>query len=258
MHGRQLAASALVVHGRRTHLDDAIAVARAANLDVRGMMFAGLCAAKAALTDEQKRDGVLLLHLGGGVTDHVCFVNGAPVLAASLPVGGDHVTNDIRHAFGLTTTQAEDIKRNHGCAVLDPAAPRERIKIPRGQGFDERAIPPRALHTVMNARLKELLGVVRQIVDEQGCLPHLAAGVVLTGGGAYTPRLPELAQRVFGCHCAIGEIRGVAGLENVPAPASLAAAAGLILHGFESLPLAETPLDRLGRTLRRMLPWTQQ
>jgi len=258
MHGRQLAANALVVHGRRNHLDDALAVARAANLDVRDTVFAGLCAAKAVLTAEQKRDGVLLLHLGGGVTDCVCFVNGAPVLAASLPVGGDHATNDIKYAFNITTAQAEDAKCGHGCAVLDPAAPRGRIVIPQGQGFGERAIPPRALHTVMNARYAELLGIVRQIVDEQGCLPHLAAGVVLTGGGAYVPQLPALAGRVFGCHCAVGEIRGVTGLENDPEPARLAAAAGLLLHGFEILPTADTPLDRLGRKLRKMFPWTQQ
>jgi len=258
MHGRQLAASALVVHGRRNHLDDSLAVARAANLDVRDTVFAGICAAKAALTDAQKRDGALLLHLGGGVTDYVCFANGAPVLAASLPVGGDHVTNDIRHAFNITTLQAEELKLRHGCAVLDPAAPREPVKIPQGQGFDGRAIPPRALHTVMNARLVELLEVVRQIVDEQGCLPHLAAGVVLTGGGAYTPRLPELAARVFGCRCAVVEVRGVAGLENLPDPAAFAAAAGLLLHGFESLPLGESPLDRLSRKIRKIFPWTQQ
>ncbi|MCL1888490.1 MAG: cell division protein FtsA [Kiritimatiellaeota bacterium] len=258
MHGRNLSVGALVVHGRRNHLDDAVAVARAADLDVRDAVFAGICAAKAALTPEHRRGGALLVHLGGGVTDCVCFVDGAPVLAASLPIGGDHVTHDIQHAFGLTTgAQAEDLKIRHGSAVLDPAAPRERVKIQLGQGFGERAVPPRALHTVMNARLNELLGFVRQLVDERDCLPRLAAGVVLTGGVAYTPGMAELASRVFGARCAIGGIHGVKGLEDAPEPARLAAAAGLVLLGFESSPAPETLLDRLGRAIRRHLPWTQ-
>ena len=236
MHGKQLAANILVVHGKRNHLDDAIAVVRGSHLDVRDTVFAGICAAKAVLSPEQKRNGVLLVHLGGGVTNYVCFVNGAPALAASLPVGGDHVTNDIKFAFNLNTAQADQIKRERGCAVLDPQVLQQRLTLSQGQGFGERTITLRSLHTVMNARLAELFHVIRHIVDEHGFLPHLASGVVLTGGGAYVSCLTELVARIFGAPCVIGQIRGISGLEDVPAPASFAAAAGLILHGFETAP----------------------
>ncbi len=240
MHGRQLSANVLVVHGQRNHFENAHKAARDCHLDVRDTVFAGIAAAKAVLTPEQKRNGVLLIHLGGGVTDYVCFINGAPVLAASLPVGGDHVTNDIKFAFGLTTAQADEVKRQRGCAVLDSQAGQQRVTVSQGQGFGERAVSLRSLHTVMNARLTELFHVIRQIIDEHGYLPHLAGGIVLTGGGAYVPRVTELAARVFGGPCAIGQIHGVTGLEDIPAPASYAATVGLILHGFETSPESES------------------
>ena len=257
-HGRELEASALVIHGRRNHLDDAVAVARAANLDVRDTVFAGLMAAKAALTDEHKREGALLVHLGGGVTDYICFANGAPMLAASIPVGGDHVTNDIKLAFDLTTRQAEELKIANGRAMPDPRTSRERIPVGKGvRDFEERTVSLRALHTVMNARLKEIFEVVRQHVDEQGCLPLLGGGVVLTGGGAYVPGLAELAANVFGTRrCEIGTIRGVSGLEDLEQPAQYAAAAGLIMHGFESSAAEESTLTGIGRAIRRFLPWS--
>ena len=44
----------------------------------------------AVLSAEQKRQGVLLLGLGGGTTDYVAYADAKIADAGALGVGGDH------------------------------------------------------------------------------------------------------------------------------------------------------------------------
>jgi cell division protein FtsA len=234
MRGANLAVSMLIVHALRTRIDNAIDAARGAELDVQDAAFGGICASLAVVSPEQKRNGVLLLDLGGGTTDYVAYVDNTVAAVGSIALGGDHVTNDLALAFDIPIQQAEEIKRREGAALIDPEAGLRRVSLPQTMGFGERSASLRALQTVVNARMDETLTLVRGRVDEAGLLPHLGAGVVLTGGGAYLRRLPDLVQRIFGRPCAIGTVRNVDGLQGVEQPAALATAAGLALYGFRS------------------------
>lgn len=234
MHGRHLGHTMLIVHGRQSHFENMKQVINDAQLDLCGSVFSGICAAKAVLSPEQKRNGVLLVNLGAGVTDIVCYNGGVPVLAMSVPIGGDHVTNDIAYAFRLQTAKAEELKLAEGSAELVPELYPRRVEIQQSHGFDPVAVNIRMLHTVMNARLAELFQLIRDELKARELLPRLADGIVLTGGGAYTPRLAELATRVFGLPCSTGTLHNVAGLDGGATPAAFATAAGLLVHAADA------------------------
>jgi cell division protein FtsA len=61
----------------------------------------------AALTAEQKRNGVVLIDLGGGTTNYIAYSNDVVAAVGSVGVGGDHVTNDIALAFNIPLNRAE-------------------------------------------------------------------------------------------------------------------------------------------------------
>ncbi len=59
----------------------------------------------------------------------------------------------------------------------------------------------------------------------------LPAGVVLTGGSAQLPGLPEVAERVFGMPARLGLPRGVGGLTDVVDSPTHSTGVGLVLYG---------------------------
>ena len=230
-HCKTLKKNVLAVHGQKNRIDDAVSVVKSAQVEVADVTYSGVCAALAVLTPEQKRNGVVLIDLGGGTTNYIAFCGDVMSAAGCVAVGGDHVTNDIALAFNILQKRAEEIKLNDGCAVVDAENSVGRVTLTADVGFEERALSCKALHTVINARMDETFRVVRSRLDEAGVLQHVTDGIVLTGGGAYLRKVTELAQRVFGLPCRIGIPVNVDGLESQECPAALATAAGLVLYG---------------------------
>src|SRR3546814_18359105 len=62
-----------------------------------------LASATAVLTADERGLGVVLVDIGAGTTDLAVFVQGAISHTASLPIAGDHVTNDIAHMLRTPT-----------------------------------------------------------------------------------------------------------------------------------------------------------
>ena len=231
MRCKMLTLNVMAVHGLKSRIDNAVNVAKSVQLDVTDVAFSGICAALAVLTPEQKRNGVVLVDLGGGTTNYVAYCNNVISAVGCIAVGGDHVTNDIALAFNIPLNRAEEVKRADGSAVIDAESGGRRTVLSADVGFEERVLSCKALHTVINARMDETFRVLRSRLDETGVLPHLGGGVVLTGGGAYLRKVTDLAQRVFGLPCRIGLPVNVDGLDKVEQPAALSCVAGLALYG---------------------------
>jgi cell division protein FtsA len=253
LRGKQLRLGTLFIHGLQDRVDDAVNLLKGQALDTRGVMFSAVAAAAAVLTPEQRNQGVVLIDLGGGTTNYVVFFHNVVVAAGSLGIGGDHVTNDIAQAFSLSMTQAEELKIAEGCAIIDPPRSGRRVELPSTSLTisTAKSLSIKALHTVMEARLRETLSLIR---DQAGLELRLAgAGVVFTGGGAYIPKLDELAERVFGMRARMGEplpqyVDNI--LDERFRPAMLATACGLMIRRAQMRD-EDTPLSMIGEWFRK-------
>lgn len=233
MSGHLLQLHSLCIHGSTQRIADAINTAHAAKLEIdeNDIFFSGDCAAAAVLSSQMKRDGALVIDLGGGTTSYTVWVEGTLVQAGVVGVGGDHVTQDIRQAFSLTAKQAEDVKISSASCLVGADDALQRITIPASTpGFKDPTISRRALNTVVNARMQELFTIIRSKLDDEGRLHSLHAGVFLTGGGALLANVVPLAASVFGCRVSLGTIvPEIEGLESCEHPVLYATVAGLLL-----------------------------
>ena len=253
MRGKQLRLGTLFIHGQKDRIDDAVNLLKGQTLDTRDVVFSALAAATAVLTPEQRNHGVVVIDLGGGTTNYVVYLRNVVVAAGSFSIGGDHVTNDIAQAFSLPVSQAEEIKVHEGCAIIDPQRSGRRIELPASVAASAaRSLSIKALHMVMEARLRETLSLVRDQVGQE--LRHAHAGVVFTGGGAYLPKLDELAERVFGMRSQIGEplpqyIEGLR--DDRMRPAALATVSGLVIRSAQ-LRDEDRPLGSVGMWVNKL------
>ena len=225
MSGNILKLNTLQVHADANRIRDAKSAAEGARLEIREPVFAATCAADAVTEDHEKKNGVLVLDLGGGSTGYAAYVNGYLVSSGVIGVGGDHITNDIASAFQTTNAQAESLKITTASAELGQYAG-ENARAHIG-GFsslmESRTISRRALDTVVNARLKELFTIIRETLEEQDILNHLHAGCILTGGGANLSEIESLAEKTLGL-----AVRR--GLEKENNPWNFAAVTGALLY----------------------------
>ena len=236
MNGHILKLRTLCIHGSAQRIADAKSAADAAKLEILDVCYAGTSAAAAVLTAQQKRDGALVIDLGGGSTNFTAWADGRLLYADVIGVGGDHVTEDIRDAFTISVAQAEQLKFSSASAMIGPDDGSVRIPIPASTpGFNAASISLRALNTVVNARLSELFTIVRTKIDEANLLHRLNAGVFLTGGGSSMKNILPLASNVFGRAVRLGQIvPEVEGLEQEKNPAALATIVGTLIQTIPS------------------------
>ncbi len=232
MSGRMLRLNTLQIHASSDRIQDARTAAEGARLEISEPVFAATCTADAVLEEHERRNGVLVLDLGGGSTGYAAYCDGYLAAAGVVGVGGDHVTNDIAYAFQTTNAQAERLKTDEASAVIGQyTTDNARVRLTGSSALMEsRAISRRALDTVVNARLKELFTVIRETLEEADLIHRLHAGVVIAGGGAGMRDLESLAELELGLGVRRGRPLQVDGLEDVPDPWAFATISGALLY----------------------------
>ena len=233
--GHVLRLNVLSISGDKNKIQDAKTAADGARLELRDPLFACTCAAEAVLEDHEKKSGVLVLDLGGGSTGYAFYCDGYLVTAGSIGVGGDHVTSDLAHAFGISNAQAETLKRKHASAIVSPEDADVRAVIETTTpGVENRTVSGRAVNTVTSVRMKELIAMVRERLDSMGLLNRMHSGIVITGGGAQLKDVDVLLQRELGATVRVGKPIYVKGLEHEDFPAQFAAIAGALMYAHHN------------------------
>lgn len=251
MVGKTLAVDVLLVHGLYSRMINLVRVVKARKLEVADMLFSGLCSAMAVLSADQKRQGALLIDLGGGTTDYVVYAQEKIADAGVIGVGGDHVTNDIARAFCVSTNEAEVLKLQHGDAMVSAAGRTRRIPLPQAAGEGPRTAKQSDLQTIVHLRMEETFGLIRARLQQRNLLHLLGGGVVLTGGGAHLKNVDQLAQKVFGLPCEIGVPRNVSGLAANLAVPEYATGVGAVLCAYKTVRAKAAQMRSVGRKILR-------
>ncbi len=195
--GRTLEAEYHIVHGIRTRIQNSIKCVREIPLDVDDIVFCPIASAQIALSKEDKEQGALVIDMGGGTTDYVLYVDDAIVASGCVPVGGDHVTNDIHLVTHIPFTKAEKLKITEGNASAGAADMLGTIKVPDENGFSEEEIKRELLNNLISARIDETFEFVLEGLPE-GWQKKVGSGVFLTGGASQMKGIGQLAFDIFG------------------------------------------------------------
>ena len=194
--GKKLESDFHIIHGIKTRIQNSVKCVREIPLDVDEVVFAPIASAQIALNVERKKEGALVIDIGGGTTDYVLYLNGEIEASGCIPVGGDHVTNDIHMATNIPLSKAEQVKVTEGDTSGDPAKSVGLITVHDENGFTESEIKRSLLNEVVRGRLQETFEVVRKQLPE-GALEDVGTGVFLTGGTSLMRGIGELANEVF-------------------------------------------------------------
>jgi len=250
MLGARLEVDVHVVHGITNRVHNAVRAVKGLQLEVESVVFSGLAASLAVLTNEQKEMGALVIDLGGGTTNYVVYVDGIIKHTGVLAVGGDHVTNDLAFGLKLPLGRAETLKVEHGAAIFDETARGQEITFDRDASGAKRSICKEHLQRIMAARLEETFQLIADDIHRAGLLNYIGSGVFLCGGGARIPCVAELASQTFGLPVSLGRTNCLNGIKAALDHPEFAAAIGLVRFGSfqQSKPASRHPLAQSVKT----------
>jgi len=237
MCGRRLEANFHIVIGQVAAAKNIEKCIRKANLTVKDMILEPLASSDAVLTEDEKEAGVVLVDIGGGTTDVAVYYDNIIRHTAVIPFGGNVVTKDIKEGCAILQRHAEQLKIQYGSALGDLAPEDKVVSIPGISGREPKEISFKSLAYIIQSRMEEIIDAVNFEIQNSGYADKLAAGVVITGGGAMLKHLPQLMKFKTAMDVRIGlpneHLAGSAKNEiNQP---MYATSVGLIMRGFDYL-----------------------
>ena len=164
--------------------------------------------------------GATVIDMGGGTTAIAVFRGGRLVFADAVPVGGNHVTNDI--ALGLSTprSHAERMKTLYGSTLPGATDEKDIMEVP-SIGEEDAAnathVPRSALTGIIRPRVEETLELVRDRLETRGGAERGGQRVVLTGGASQLQGMREMTARILDKQVRIGRPLRIAGLAEAAA-----------------------------------------
>jgi cell division protein FtsA len=204
-------------------------------IEIEGFVFSGLSSAEAVLTDTEKELGVVLIDIGGGKTDLCLYSEGSLLHSSSLPIGGKHVTNDIAVGLRVSLDSAEKIKiylskKMNNLSMKKKISEIDLSELKLQEEIENISIKT-LLDEIINPRLEEIFKLIYEEIEKSGLIKSIPSGLVLTGGGALTVGIMDVAKKVIGLPVRVGVPEKVGGLIDEILDPSYATTIGLILVG---------------------------
>lgn len=172
-----------VVIGRYEYMKQITACVNAAGLSVDG--FIPLALAMTGLLPEQSSEmkSVLLVDVGGTMTDYTLYYKNKPYVIDSVPVGGDHITNDLVQVLGIAPNEAETIKRDYPLAAVELVSNNVDVAVFSVDKGTQEVIKVSEIVEIMQARLESLFSVIAKQLADDDIQTEYIDRVILTGDG---------------------------------------------------------------------------
>ncbi len=232
MTGVRLEVDAHVITALSPNLRNLLKITEMTHTGINGTVPAGLAAARAVLSDEQKENGVLLLDIGHSTTNLAVYEEGDLQHIAVLPVGGVNITNDLAVGLKVDLAIAEKVKVEH--AIASPKLRKDgskKVSVKHEKQTFE--FDTDEIDFIVEARLEEIFELVTNELKTIGRVAKLPGGVILTGGSAQISGIEEYAKDSLQLAAKIGHGEGFGGVaEHVTSP-QYATVLGLMLLDLE-------------------------
>lgn len=235
MSGVRLETKVHIVTAAVTSAQNIIKCCHRCGLEVADLILQPLASAEAVLHEDEQELGVALIDIGGGTTDITLFSEGSIVHTSVVPIGGNHLTNDIAVGLRTPSVEAEKIKQRWGCALTSMIDPKEEIEVPSVGGRAPRKISRQILCDIIEPRVEEMFLLAQREIAKAGYDELLASGAVITGGTTILEGMPEIAEEILGLPVRRGFPHGIGGLVDVVRSPKFATSVGLVLRGAKQM-----------------------
>jgi cell division protein FtsA len=264
LHGRRLQTDIHAITLGSGTIQNLERCVNANHLSIEGFCVDIYASALSCLVEDELDLGCTIIDMGAATTSIGVIHEGKLVFADAVPVGGQHVTQDI--ARGLTTpmNQAERLKTLYGHAIRNARDESDLIEVPQ-IGEEEKssgnAVPRSFLTGIIQPRLEETFELVRARLEASGFSSTMGRRVVLTGGASQLSGLRDIAALMLDKQIRIASPTRVTGLADSASGPAFSTACGLLIYAAEhahEYPEYAIPSMSAGGIVSRVTQWLRE
>ncbi|HBC85498.1 MAG TPA: cell division protein FtsA [Lentisphaeria bacterium] len=225
----KLEAFAHIIYGNRNCIENFQAPLRELGYDTSIPVFSLIATASGVLTDDELKNGVLLIDIGAGTTEYMLFHDSGAHASGILAVGCDHIANDLSVGLDINNislfrkmlvNNTFHSKKEHGTAFIEIEG-----------NIGTRKIPAVTIEKIIDLRVREIFNLILSQLQSTRMLPFIDRGIVLTGGGALLSQVRDIASAVFETPVRVGNPIELSGaVTNLKSP-RYGMVFGLLKHG---------------------------
>ncbi len=202
------------------------------------MLLAPIASGLAVLEDAETAAGIALVDIGSHTTDLVIYYEGIIRHMATFPIGGRHITSDLKMGCSIQMENAENLKKQFGVALSEKVSPNVEILVNYLAGRPPKNVLQKNTAIIIEERLKEIAAMVYAEIISSGQIDNMIGGLVITGGTANIPEIESIFSRITrGMQVRIGrpiKLKSSEMAEKVCNP-SYASAVGLAWAGIKAI-----------------------
>ncbi|PID88114.1 MAG: cell division protein FtsA [Bacteroidia bacterium] len=200
--------------------------------------------AEAVLTEDEKRNGVAMVDIGGGTTDIAIYHEGMLKCIETIPFGSGYIDKQICNHFSISPARAAEIKEKYGKA-LAVGGQNETIYVAAAGGRRQQPIDSSVLSLITEKGVAVLSYWIVNALKNSGYANKLIAGITLTGGGSLMKYMKQALE-----YYSTKKVEIVYPLESLSGPAArvnspkYSTAVGLVMLGGAEVKKEETKKRR--------------
>ncbi len=199
MNGSRLEVSVFVVTAKKTALTNVQSALKIAGITVNNFVLDSYATAISILDEQQKKFGATVINIGATTTEFICYKGTSVIYNGFIPVGSNHITNDLSVMLHTPPIAAEKIKTEYGNLLKTTEdLANKKVRTPRiGDEKNSSEVSLEHVQTIIHARVEEVLTLVRNNLRKSGIHESMGTGIVITGGMSKLEGMKELATLVF-------------------------------------------------------------
>lgn len=198
LHASSIRIEADIVLGHYDFIKSITSCIKAAGLEVDGFIPSSVSMMGLLPEEDQDIKGILLIDIGGSVSDYTIYHRNKPVLTGSIPAGGEHITNDLAQIFSMSPSEAECLKKDYPLAMKCLVTNNVDVSIFSLKNGTREIIKISELVEVMEARLENLFSKIKESLQEEAIVVEKIGQIMLTGDGIIKFKgLDDMIDNVF-------------------------------------------------------------
>lgn len=235
IRGVRLEVDVHMITGDKSFFPNATKCVELAGLKVKGFVLQQLASSLSVMTEDEKELGSCLIDVGGGTTDLICYKEGAVIHTASIPIGGNHFTQDLSIGLRTSPKDAENIKIKYGHCLPQSSELDEMVEVPNVGDNSFRTISRKNICQIIEPRADEVFKLIFGHLEKENLLKKLSAGLILTGGASQLKGFIDLARYNYDLPIRLGVPVVNSAIKDSVSSSDMAAAIGLMQYGFDAI-----------------------
>lgn len=128
-------------------------------------------------------NSTLLIDVGGSVTEFAVYNKNYPFFSASVPIGGNQISNDIAAVFNINKEEADTIKRDYSIAAAELVTNNVDVAVFNVEKGMQELVKIKDIVDVMEARIVDLMNIIADKIEKDDIRTDKIDRIIISGDG---------------------------------------------------------------------------